>query len=237
MYIEVTYPNNETNISTGEAPVIVYVQYDDGIEPIRSLSTNVRNQTGSTVPAMSVVYISGATGNKPTIALASNTTEATSSKTYGITSASISNNGTGEVITVGELINVDTSAYTEGQALWLGSTAGSIVTTVPTQPNHAVFLGYIVRSHPNFGIIDIRIQNGYELQELHNLLITSVANNNTIKYDSATSLWKNKMLLQDAPAPATSSSTGVIGDVRMDSSYIYVCTATNTWKRIALSSF
>jgi hypothetical protein len=140
-------------------------------------------------------------------------------------------------VSVGELTNVDTSAFTEGQALWLGSTAGSIVTTPPTQPNHAVFLGYIVRSHPNFGIVDVRIQNGYELQELHNLLITSVANNNTIKYDSATSLWKNKMLLQDATAPATSTSTGIEGDVRMDSSYIYVCTATNTWKRIALSSF
>jgi hypothetical protein len=45
------------------------------------------------------------------------------------------------------------------------------------------------------------------------------------------------MLLADAAAPATSTSTGVVGDVRMDSDYIYVCTATNTWKRIALSSF
>jgi hypothetical protein len=38
-------------------------------------------------------------------------------------------------------------------------------------------------------------------------------------------------------APATSSSTGSNGEVRVDSDYIYVCTATNTWKRVALSTW
>lgn len=38
-------------------------------------------------------------------------------------------------------------------------------------------------------------------------------------------------------APATSSSTGSTGEVRVDDTYIYVCTATNTWKRAALSTW
>lgn len=37
--------------------------------------------------------------------------------------------------------------------------------------------------------------------------------------------------------PSSSSDTGVKGEVRIDSSYIYVCTATNTWKRAAISSW
>jgi hypothetical protein len=37
--------------------------------------------------------------------------------------------------------------------------------------------------------------------------------------------------------PATSSSTGTIGEIRYDVSYIYVCTGTNTWKRATLSTW
>lgn len=42
--------------------------------------------------------------------------------------------------------------------------------------------------------------------------------------------------LQSTP-PATSSSTGVTGDIATDANFIYVCVATNTWKRSALSSW
>lgn len=38
-------------------------------------------------------------------------------------------------------------------------------------------------------------------------------------------------------APTSSSDTGTTGDIRFDSSYIYICTATDTWKRVALSTF
>ncbi len=38
-------------------------------------------------------------------------------------------------------------------------------------------------------------------------------------------------------APATSSSTGTVGQIRIDANHIYVCTATNTWKRVAIATF
>jgi hypothetical protein len=38
-------------------------------------------------------------------------------------------------------------------------------------------------------------------------------------------------------APATSSSTGTTGEIRIDASYIYICTATNTWKRVAIATW
>ena len=38
-------------------------------------------------------------------------------------------------------------------------------------------------------------------------------------------------------APATSSSAGAAGQIAWDSSFIYVCTATNTWKRVGLGTF
>jgi hypothetical protein len=38
-------------------------------------------------------------------------------------------------------------------------------------------------------------------------------------------------------APSTASSAGTAGQVAYDTSYFYVCTATNTWKRTALSTW
>lgn len=158
------------------------------------LATNVRNQSGSTIAAFQVVYISGATGNKPLISLADADTEATSSKTYGVTATAIANNGTGDVVTAGELSGIDTSAFTEGDSLWLSTTAGGVVTTPPAEPAHSVFIGTVVRSHPNLGVIDVAIQNGYELNELHGVLITSAANNQGLFYNSANGLWENKSI-------------------------------------------
>jgi hypothetical protein len=37
--------------------------------------------------------------------------------------------------------------------------------------------------------------------------------------------------------PASSSSTGAAGQVACDGDYFYICTAVNTWKRIALSTW
>lgn len=38
-------------------------------------------------------------------------------------------------------------------------------------------------------------------------------------------------------APATSGAAGTAGDIRYDADYIYVCTATNTWKRAAIATW
>ena len=38
-------------------------------------------------------------------------------------------------------------------------------------------------------------------------------------------------------APVTASSTGTVGDIRYDSSYVYICIATDTWKRAAIATW
>ena len=38
-------------------------------------------------------------------------------------------------------------------------------------------------------------------------------------------------------APAATGSTGTAGDIRYDANYIYICTATNTWKRAAIATW
>jgi hypothetical protein len=42
-------------------------------------------------------------------------------------------------------------------------------------------------------------------------------------------------ILSSSPQTKTAVSTGTVGQICWDSDYIYVCTATDTWKRVALT--
>lgn len=157
----------------------------------RSLYAVVRNQTGVTIPIFNVVYISGSSGTLPLVTLAQGNSEAASSKTFAVTKTGILNNQDAEVIVSGLLENIDTSSFTAGDSLWLSPTvAGGVTTTKPTAPNHAVFIGTVIRSHPTTGAIEVKIQNGYELDELHNVKIETPLAGQALKYDG--SLWINK---------------------------------------------
>jgi hypothetical protein len=92
------------------------------------------------------------------------------------------------VITVGQLQGVDTSAYNEGDTLYLGSTAGSWTATKPYAPNHLVYLGIVEKANAN-GEIYVRVQNGYELDEIHDvdLITTPPVNGDVLTYNG--SLW------------------------------------------------
>ena len=84
-------------------------------------------------------------------------------------------------------------SYAAGTQLYLSPTvAGTYTSTKPVAPDHMVYVGVIERSHVNQGSILVRIQNGYELDELHDVAIASKTNNDLLAYESATNLWKNK---------------------------------------------
>ena len=182
--------DNDTSIAT-----TAFVQQEllSGTANARNLEVYVRNQSGSTIHAGSIVYISGATGNLPLITLAQANNDANSAQTIGFVKTSIANNGTGYVIVRGVLEAIDTSALTEGVQLYLSpTTAGTWTTTKPSAPNHLVYVGIVIRSHPTLGTILVAVQNGYELHELHDVALASEANNDLLVYELSTDLWKNK---------------------------------------------
>lgn len=153
--------------------------------------TQVKNYDTVTLTPGTVIIITGSNGSNVTVQRASAASESTSSKTFAIVVDTIPVNETGRCVKNDFIDNLDTLALTEGAALWLSTVAGQITTTMPTAPNHAVFLGYCVRSHQSVGRILVKIQNGYELNELHDVLITAKANGDTILYDGTTGVWKN----------------------------------------------
>lgn len=190
--------DNKFNQPTGDA-----TQYLDGAGnpttfPVLSQSdrviTEVRNSTGATITKGTVVYLNGATGGKPNVLKAQANAEATSSGTFGVIQSDINNNSNGYVVVIGTVLGLNTSAYTAGQVLWLSpTTAGGFTTTKPVAPNHAVYVG-IVTLAATQGTIEVKIQNGYELDEIHDVLITSKTDNDGLIYESASGLWKNKQI-------------------------------------------
>jgi hypothetical protein len=171
----------------------VYDVDNDGVvDAAETTQIIVRNSTGTTLTKGTVVYLSGATGNRPNAVRAQANTEATSSKTIGIVVANIANNADGFVAISGTLHDLNTSAFTAGDSVWLSAaTAGAFTSTIPSEPNHTVFIGYIARSHPTQGRIVILIQNGYELNELHGVQITAPTEGQFLAYNATTGLWEN----------------------------------------------
>jgi hypothetical protein len=181
--------DNDTSLAT---TAFVQQELASGVAVAKNLEVYVRNQTGATLSAGTIVYINGATGNRPTVTKAQANNDANSAQTFGFVKTSIADNGFGYVIVRGECENLDTSALTEGAQLYLSpTTAGTWTTTKPYAPDHLVYVGIVVRSHPTQGVILVAIQNGYELNEIHDVKITSVSNGQVLKYDSTQGLWVN----------------------------------------------
>jgi hypothetical protein len=137
------------------------------------------------------VYVSSADGTNMIVSKASNATEATSSKTMGLIIQNLANNGIGYVMTEGLLAGLNTAAATAGDPVWLG-TGGNLIFGLinkPVAPAHLVFIGIVTRANVSNGEIFIRVQNGFELQELHNVSITSPTGGASLEYQTSTSLW------------------------------------------------
>jgi hypothetical protein len=141
------------------------------------------------------VYIFGAQGDRASVKLAKNTSDTFSSKTLGIVRADIAAGQAGWITTQGQVSGINLGAYTAGDVLWLDSVAGGFTATKPQAPYHSVFVGVVERANAGNGLIYVKPQNGVELDELHDVRITSVANNEIIRYNSSLGYWENKSII------------------------------------------
>lgn len=162
----------------------------------------VRNNSGVSIPKGAAVYQTGSSGTTLTVALADASFEATASQTLGLAQETIANNANGYVVAVGLLDGINTSALVEGQIVWLSETAGALTTTRPTQPAHGVVCGYCVKQGAgSSGILYVKADNGLELAELHDVLVTGATTGQLLRKDSD-GLWKGYTLPTLISAPA-----------------------------------
>ena len=202
------YRNNDGlliggDIVDGGEVLCVYNSGTNGFQCIgtapNTLLAYVTNADSVTITKGQPVYAFGGTGDRLKVKLAYNTTDATSAQTIGVVqSTSIGVNQKGLIIMQGQLDGLSifpTSTWADGDPIYLGSTAGALTKTKPYAPNHLVYIGYVLTASPgSAGRMYVRPQNGYELDELHNVQAQSPSNNDTIYFDSSDSQWKTKQL-------------------------------------------
>jgi len=153
-------------------------------------SVYVRNAEATTITTGTAVYLFGATGDHATVKRADNTVDTTSSKTVGLVSSNILASENGVVITQGYVDGIDLSTgYVSGDVLWLGKN-GQFTKDKPSAPDHLVFIGVVVRATSN-GIVYVSTQNGYELDELHDVKISGLSDGQFLRYNSASTMWVN----------------------------------------------
>ena len=160
----------------------------------------VYNDSGVALTDGQVVYISGAQGNRVAVKLARADTDATSAGTLGMVTEPIAIGAEGFITILGTVNGLNTSGLTAGSLVYLsGTTAGAYTTTKPSAPVHTVIIGYVERVHATVGSIYIKVDNGYELDELHDVATTTAAPNDFL-VRNASNLWVNQ-----SPATARAS--------------------------------
>jgi hypothetical protein len=158
------------------------------------------NKTGASLLEANYqcVKISGAQGQRPKVALAQANNDANSADTIGLVTETIPDNQEGFVTTSGIVRNIDTTgslqseSWNDGDVLYLsGTTAGRLTNVKPQAPTHTVIVGFVIHAHATQGKIFVKVDNGYEIDELHNVRITDLADGDVLTYDAANGYWKN----------------------------------------------
>lgn len=145
------------------------------------------------------VRITGAQGQKPKVDLALANNDLNSTTTIGLVTENILMNQEGFITTSGQVQQINTTGsiqgetWSDGDILYLsGTVKGQLTNIKPIAPIHTVILGFVEYAHATNGKIFVKVDNGYELEELHNVSAVVPNNNEVLTYDQASLLWKPK---------------------------------------------
>jgi hypothetical protein len=154
----------------------------------------VKNQTGTAIPKGRAVMAVGALGASGRILVAPMVADGSVSPKYliGVTIEEIANGDDGFVISQGKLRGFNTSGYTQGSVLYCDpSNAGQFTDTEPTAPDLKLPIAFTVDSKNN-GTLAIRVTAGTTISEANDVQITSVSNDQFLRYNSTSGAWENE---------------------------------------------
>lgn len=143
------HQNNSLSYYTDINGFRIHIGYENAIR--------VRNTTGSTIVKGEAVYVNGANGQYPTIALAKANSSSTA-QVIAVVQQDVLDGAYTDVISFGVIENLNTFGYTAGQTLYLSATtAGQLTTTPPSSPNYEVEVGVVLYAHPTQGKLLVNI--------------------------------------------------------------------------------
>lgn len=165
----------------------------------------VVNKTATNITLLEANYqavrVTGAQGQRPKVDLAQADNDLDSASTLGLVTETILINQEGFITTSGQVREINTTGSLQGET-WLdgdilylsGTVAGRITNIKPIAPIHTVIIGFVEYAHAIHGKIFVKVNNGYELEELHNVSAIAPNNNEVLVYDTSSPLWMPKTI-------------------------------------------
>ena len=212
----------------------VYAETASNAQNAQDILVYVKNTSGAIITKGSLVRIKDVenSGFNPTIELASFTNESGSANTLGYAYQQFAINDLGYVITEGKLTGVNTGNFSPGDLLYLSS-SGQYTNVKPIPPNHGVRVGQVIRAHPTVGSIYVTIDNGAELDELHNVIDNSTTSSYGDLLTKSGSVWINSKNLTGSYTLSGSLTTnGAISALNVTASLL----GTASWANNSISS-
>ena len=116
-----------------------------------------RNQTGVTITNGSVVRLSSAIGDRPTVVLAQSVDQtnnfSTANEIIGMATHDIEHGTDGFITTFGLVNGLNTAAFAAGDLLWVSQSAGQFTNVPPSVPFDKIFVGIVARSNVANGTV------------------------------------------------------------------------------------
>jgi hypothetical protein len=139
--------------------------------------TRVRNNTGTTITNGTAVRLDGSQGDVPTVVRAQSVQVSGSvnllNQILGLATHDIENNSFGYITTQGLVRGLNTSAFNDGDALFVGTgSAGVLQNTSPRAPFEIIPIGVCVKASPGgSGIIYVAVQQPIDFSDLSSALV------------------------------------------------------------------
>jgi microcystin-dependent protein len=159
------------------------------------------NKSGGTISDGKAVSLTGAQGQRIKIDLADADSSGLASHAIGLATENIANNQEGFVTTFGLVRHIDTSAFSEGDILYVSTAPGGLTNVRPPAPQHSVRVGYVVKDSPQ-GSIFVDPDVGTHLEYLHDVTISSPSAGQVLTRNSGNTAWINQSLSVPAETPA-----------------------------------
>ena len=145
----------------------------------------VYNETGTDIAEGQVVRISGSNGTRITVDLPQATPTFDAGAVLGVATETIVDASEGFVTSYGRVNNIDTSAYSEGDRLYLSQTTpGGLTNLVPPAPNKRIYIGVVVRSLAVGGAIFVQPGASNDIADISDVEITNIQDNQTLIWDT-----------------------------------------------------
>jgi hypothetical protein len=150
------YYDNTSVLSTTADGISVTseVEADEFIGDLRG-AVLFKAQAGEDLTKGDIVYISGISGNTTVVSKAK-ADDASKMPAFGVASATASNNSSVTIYTFGTLSSIDTSSFSEGDELFVSTTAGAFTNSAPTGESSQIQkIAKVTRSDSSAGSIKI----------------------------------------------------------------------------------